>query len=160
MMKRIGSDIFLIVGLILIIAGLAGTAAAQTDSCVTAKCHAGMGKDKTVHSPVKDGMCTTCHQIVQNAKGGKHPGNLTITLVQQGEALCSMCHEPKNKKKVVHAPVQGGDCTSCHDPHQSPNKGMLKETMPKLCFQCHPDSMVKHKVVASSGGSGRLLGMP
>ena len=118
-----------------------------------------MGKEKAVHNPVKEGMCTTCHQAVQDAgKGGKHPGNLTITLVQQGAALCSMCHEPKNKKKVVHAPDQGGDCTSCHNPHQSPNKGMLKEAMPKLCFQCHPDSMVKHQVMHPPVAAGDCSG--
>ncbi len=121
---------------------------AQEKTCVTAGCHAAMGKDKVVHPPVKDG-CTTCHQVVQEPadKKTRHPGNLTITLAQQGADLCAMCHEPKNTKKVVHAPIMGGDCTSCHNPHQSPNKAMLKDVMPKLCFQCHPDSMVKHKVM-------------
>jgi predicted CXXCH cytochrome family protein len=137
---------------------IAGTAYAQTDSCVTAKCHAGMGKDKTVHSPVKDGSCSTCHQAVQDTKAGKHPGKLTITLVQQGDALCSMCHEPKNTKKVVHAPIMGGDCISCHNPHGSPNKAMLKETMPKLCFQCHPDSIVKHQVMHPPAAAGDCSG--
>jgi predicted CXXCH cytochrome family protein len=69
-----------------------------------------------------------------------------------------MCHEPKNKKKVVHAPVQGGDCTSCHDPHQSQNKGMLKEAMPNLCFQCHQESMVKHSVVHPPVAAGDCSG--
>lgn len=121
-------------------------APASPESCVSSKCHASMGKDKAVHPPVKDGMCTTCHSTADDPeKKTKHPGNLTITLVQQGAALCAMCHEAKDTKKMVHAPVKGGDCTSCHSPHQSPNKGMLKEPLPALCFQCHPDSMVKQK---------------
>jgi predicted CXXCH cytochrome family protein len=132
---------------------------AQTDSCVTSRCHSSMGKAAVVHNPVKEGMCTTCHQVVQEpTKKTKHPGNLTITLAQKGPDLCSLCHEPKNKKKVVHAPIMGGDCTSCHNPHQSPNKGMLKEPMPKLCFQCHPDGMTKQKVMHPPVASGDCSG--
>ncbi len=123
------------------------TAFAQTESCVTGQCHAAMGKDKIVHTPVKEGKCTTCHQaVLAQGKNAKHPGNLAISLVKQGAELCSMCHEQKNKKKIVHAPVMGGDCVSCHNPHQSPNKGMLKAAVPQLCFQCHPESMVKQQV--------------
>ncbi len=132
---------------------------AQSESCVTTRCHASMGKDKVVHNPIKEGMCTTCHQAVQEpGKNTKHPGNLTISLVQRGADLCSMCHEPKNKKKVVHAPIMGGDCTSCHNPHQSPNKAMLKDVVPKLCFQCHADSMIKHKVMHPPVAAGDCSG--
>lgn len=120
---------------------------AAPESCVSASCHAGMGKDKAVHPPVQGG-CDSCHSAVADPeKKSKHPGNLTITLVQQGSALCAMCHEAKNTKKVVHAPIGGGDCTSCHDPHQSPNKAMLKESLPGLCFRCHPDSIAKQSHV-------------
>ncbi len=135
---------------------------AQTDkeTCVTDKCHAKMGKGKAVHSPVKDGMCTACHTVTlgPQEKKTKHPGNLTITLMQEGAALCYMCHEPKNKKKVVHAPIAGGDCTSCHDPHQSADKGMLKQPMPKVCFQCHPEGIMKQKVMHQPVVSGDCSG--
>lgn len=126
-----------------------GSAAfAQEESCVTAKCHASMGRAAHVHSPVKDGSCTMCHQAEQDPeKKTRHPKNLKITLMQKGADLCAMCHEPKNTKKVVHAPILGGDCTSCHDPHQSAQKAMLREPMPKLCFQCHPDSILKQTVM-------------
>jgi len=133
--------------------------APAADSCVTASCHAALGKEKTVHNPVKEGMCTTCHQAANDPeKKTKHPGNLIISLVQQGAGLCAMCHEPKDKKKTVHAPVKGGDCTSCHDPHQSPNKGMLKAAMPALCFTCHPESMVQHKVMHPPAAAGDCSG--
>lgn len=138
---------------------VASTTYAQEQTCVSAKCHASMGKDKAVHSPVKDGSCTICHQAAADPQNkSKHPGNLAITLVQQGADLCYMCHEPKNKKKVVHAPIQGGDCTSCHNPHQSANKGMLKQPMPQLCFQCHPDSIMKQAVMHPPVKSGDCSG--
>ena len=134
-------------------------AGAQVDTCITSSCHAAMGKDKVVHSPAKDG-CSSCHLVTQEPAGQKtkHPGNMTITLVMKGADLCHMCHEPKNKKKVVHAPIMGGDCTACHNPHQSPNKGMLKDVMPNICFQCHPDSMMKHKVMHPPVAGGDCSG--
>jgi len=134
-------------------------AGAQAETCLTGGCHATLGKDAVVHSPVKDG-CTTCHQVTVEAadKSTKHPGNLTITLTQSGADLCSMCHEPKNKKKTVHAPIMGGDCTSCHNPHGSPNKAMMKEVMPKVCFSCHPESMVQHKVMHPPVAAGDCAG--
>lgn len=136
-----------------------GQLAAQTETCVTASCHPSLGKDKVVHNPVKEGMCTTCHQAtIDPQHKTKHPGNLTITLVQQGSGLCAMCHEPKNTKKIVHAPIMGGDCTSCHHPHQSPNKGMLKAPIPVICFQCHPDNMAKYKVLHPPVAAGDCSG--
>ena len=34
---------------------------AETDTCITSKCHAVMGKDAFVHMPVADGECMACH---------------------------------------------------------------------------------------------------
>lgn len=113
-------------------------------ACVTSRCHASMGRAASVHPPVAGGMCESCHVSSVNPQAKtKHPGNREITLVQQGADLCAMCHESKGTKKFVHAPIRGGDCISCHDPHQSPNKGMLKTAMPDLCFQCHPEEIRK-----------------
>lgn len=139
--------------------GQAVAAAPETENCVTAQCHDALRKEKFVHNPVREGMCTTCHQAADDPqKKTRHPGNLVITLVQQGAGLCAMCHEPKDTKKVVHAPIKGGDCTTCHDPHRSANKGMLKEALPALCFQCHPDSMIKQKVLHPPVAGGDCSG--
>jgi len=149
MIKRCRKNIFFrsLCSLALIIAVSKG-AAAQTDTCVSGNCHALMGADKFVHKPVQEGKCTTCHTATREAdKKTKHPDNLTITLSQQGADLCYMCHAPKNKKKNVHAPIMGGECISCHNPHGSPNKGLLNDVMPKICFSCHPESMMQHKVM-------------
>ncbi len=131
------------------------SALAGTDTCVTGKCHSSLGKAKAVHPPVQGGMCSACHAVSEaKGKAAKHPGGLAITLVKQGADLCALCHEAKNTKKVVHGPIMGGDCTGCHDPHQSPNKGMLREPAPKLCFQCHADSAFKSKVLHPPAASG------
>lgn len=149
----------------LLLAGEPSPLAAQTDGCVTASCHPAMGKDVVVHNPVKEGMCTTCHQATVDSQKPttqptttqpttKHPNNLIITLTQQGSELCAMCHEAMNKKKVIHAPVMGGDCTFCHNPHQSSERGLLKEKRPQLCLQCHAESLVKNMSVHKPVGGG------
>jgi predicted CXXCH cytochrome family protein len=139
-----GRSILLLI-LFLLAGGGAGLSAdaqeASAENCTSTNCHAGIGKGKVVHPAVRGG-CLSCHQTgTDPQKRTKHHGSVVVSLVQRGAELCSMCHEPKGKKKVVHAPITGGDCTSCHDPHQSPNKGMLRSAVPALCFQCHADSI-------------------
>jgi predicted CXXCH cytochrome family protein len=50
-----------------------------------------------------------------------------------------MCHDKKaiTGKKVDHAPVKGGMCTSCHYPHQSDSEKLLISDKPDICFNCH-----------------------
>jgi predicted CXXCH cytochrome family protein len=38
----------------------------------------------------------------------------------------------------VHAPVRDGQCVTCHDPHGSAQKSLLKTKFQDLCATCHP----------------------
>jgi predicted CXXCH cytochrome family protein len=40
---------------------------------------------------------------------------------------------------VKHQPVENGECTSCHNPHQSDNKKLVAKAGAKLCYECHDD---------------------
>jgi DmsE family decaheme c-type cytochrome len=54
--------------------------------------------------------------------------------------ICLGCHtdfEQKLKKPVVHAAVQAGDCSSCHDPHVSSHPKLLSGDLRELCASCH-----------------------
>ena len=48
---------------------------------------------------------------------------------------------PAFEKKIVHKPVQNGECFSCHNAHGSDEAKLLKATGAKLCAQCHGDLM-------------------
>ncbi len=70
--------------------------------------------------------------------------------------ICLGCHTDfakKLKKPVVHAAVQGGDCSGCHDPHVSSHPKLLSGDLREICSGCH-DSVIPakaksaHKVVA------------
>jgi len=113
-------------------------AAAEKESCVSAKCHANMGKDKYVHGPVAAGECTFCHQPTASHK---------FKPIVDVATLCNECHDKKFNEKVVHPPVKDGECSSCHDPHQSPYQFQLKAEGEKLCFMCHDSEMASGKFV-------------
>ena len=94
-------------------------------------CHPGMGTKKIVHPPVKDGMCTSCHD--------PHSSDEQKLLQQPLSSLCLNCHPDKTSFPFVHGPTATGDCIACHNPHESDNKSLLLKEQPELCFTCHSD---------------------
>ena len=141
--------VFLSLGLV-----LASGNTAYADSCVTAKCHSGMGKAKFVHGPVAVGQCTICHTA---GKSGHptHSKKSDFKFPAEGKALCYLCHETKETGKVVHGPIKKGECIACHDPHQSNSEKQLKKkTMSALCFSCHENNKTDKKFVHGPVAAG------
>lgn len=104
------------------------------DGCAT-RCHRSKARDGVVHGPVASDDCIACHNPVGAAVHPKQQG--AFRPVAKGAALCQTCHESMASKRVVHPPVGGGECLSCHDPHQSANPSLLKARGAALCFGCH-----------------------
>ncbi len=78
------------------------------------------------------GACARCH-----ATTGAKPQ----ALLAQSPALCFRCHGDKktevSAKTGVHAAAQG-DCTDCHTPHASNEKGLVKGNKERaVCLGCH-----------------------
>jgi predicted CXXCH cytochrome family protein len=119
--------------------------AQQPELCST--CHEAF-KKAFVHSPVKDGTCTTCHD--------PHASKQAKLLTAAPGELCGTCHGDHLEFKVVHGPVAAGDCMACHTPHESAEKGLLLKKGDTVCFDCHVDVQagLKKKVVhaAIEGG--------
>ena len=120
----------------------------QEPAELCAMCHPAVGKKKTVHFPVANGMCTTCHDAHSTAEP-------KLLKAPPGD-LCKACHADHVDFKVVHGPVSAGGCTACHAPHDSDTKKLLVKEGPDLCVVCHVDmgEVVKKKVVhpPMSGG--------
>jgi len=95
------------------------------------QCHAAFGTKKTVHPPVKDGQCVTCHD--------PHASYEQKLLAQPVKDLCLSCHPDKTDHKYVHPPTAAGECLSCHVPHESATARLLVKVDPDVCFQCHAD---------------------
>lgn len=136
----------------------AATVDAVADAACT-NCHPGVARGKVVHAAVEMG-CTTCHvpvdgSVVPHQSAAKFPKALSA----EPSALCANCHEAALfTGKVVHAPVEAGQCMGCHDPHASPYQGLLKMEPAKLCLDCHGDIAKGPHVVAGFSRSGHPLG--
>ena len=115
-----------------------------------AACHDAIGTKPNVHPPVKDGMCTSCHDPHSSAEAK--------LLSQPVTDLCRACHDDKGSLANVHA----GDCTSCHVPHDSEFKPLLAAEFPAdkyvpysdtafaLCFTCHDHEMLEKAQTGSA----------
>ena len=80
--------------------------------------------------------CTNCHQVHQ-----EH--NSRFVKATEIET-CFQCHKDKRAKLMRfsrHPLVEGKmECSSCHNPHGSPNpKLLLEASVNETCYNCHPD---------------------
>ena len=108
---------------------------ASADSCITAQCHAILGRAKHVHVPVAEGDCMACHTTTDQP----HPGAGSIGLVEEEPGLCLQCHEdPAEGMAYPHSALEEG-CTGCHSPHQGGLPKFVLQSGGKLCLICHED---------------------
>ncbi len=84
----------------------------------------------TFHPASGKNECMTCHNI-----------NQSYALVEEAETLCWNCHKQLSDE-FIHAPVEAGECQSCHDPHGTPTQHLLTMAGKELCFQCHEEEIV------------------
>lgn len=107
-----------------------------------------------VHGPKAQGECNQCHESSDSYAFRKTDGTGTSALtsgrsvsgrlVQPVSVLCVDCHASKSQKVVsgdhlwLHGPVAQGECTLCHQPHQSEFRYfLLKKNSVELCGDCH-----------------------
>ncbi|MEI6901122.1 MAG: cytochrome c3 family protein [Bacteroidota bacterium] len=91
------------------------------------------------HPPYRNKKCRTCHDPTS-----------AVRLIQEQPELCYNCHDNfSSQYRFMHGPVDGGECTACHAPHQSENPKLLLRTGPALCLFCHDSRLIfkneKHK---------------
>lgn len=97
-------------------------------------CHEAFGTKEnisSIHPPVKEGMCTFCHD--------PHSSQNQYMIKQKLPDLCFNCHDNNISDKVVHGPSGVGSCTICHNPHESRYEKLKIFDEPDLCFQCHTE---------------------
>jgi len=97
-------------------------------------CHeafSSMLEKRFVHSPVKEGDCTGCHN--------PHTSDHGKMLAGSTDKICSLCHGDMISKdaRSSHKIVREGKCILCHDPHAADNRNNLVKGGNELCFSCH-----------------------
>lgn len=101
-------------------------------------------KKPFVHTPVKSGDCTGCHN--------PHTSSHGKLLAADSKQICAQCHAtviPADARSS-HKPVAEGNCMKCHSPHASENRFNMLRAGNALCLDCHKamgDTLakVKHK---------------
>ena len=88
-------------------------------------------KNQFVHTPVKTGECSGCHN--------PHTSSHGKLLAADPNKICYRCHQTviPQKARSAHKVVVEGNCVKCHDPHASNNKFVLVKAGNELCFTCH-----------------------
>jgi predicted CXXCH cytochrome family protein len=117
-------------------------------SCVSGRCHREIATKRYIHGPIGFGSCEVCHPV-SDWPTGKHPVIITET---HGDR-CLFCHEEAKgftTMKYKHTLVARGECTACHDPHQSDNGFLLRGPSDKplarfgdLCGECHDTATLR-----------------
>ena len=120
---------------------VAFTKAEGQDLCYS--CHFEIEKKSeqvSVHAALESG-CDSCHQ--------PHTGEYENQLVDDMPALCMMCHDLEDdalSSKHLGADLEALACTSCHDPHGSPEAPLFAARSihapfaDRTCEICHAGS--------------------
>jgi predicted CXXCH cytochrome family protein len=125
---------------------------AANATCMTAECHASFADAPQVHGPISKGACNACHE--DDVGGHKFP------LRRKGNDTCTFCHTVLGSASHVHKAVLTG-CTSCHQPHASNAKFLLKaDTIERTCAACHDVPLKKHAHEPFAKGECTLCHLP
>ena len=106
-------------------------------SCVTAECHATYQTAAHIHGPVSEKACNACHD--------EDTGTHHFPLKRAKTETCTFCHPVNNTQPHQHAPLKTAQaCMTCHDPHVSQAKFLLKaDNVEQLCQKCHDTPLRK-----------------
>lgn len=158
-------SIILAIACVTIILSTIATTAAELP-CL--QCHKSKDAGKVVHAAIGMG-CSMCH-------GAPHAEEKpALSLNSEMPELCFACHDGAPfMSNNVHAPVAGGMCTSCHNPHTSDAKALLPDKLTDACYRCHDEKLFTNETIHSpvadgqcatchsphSSANARLLTMP
>jgi len=84
------------------------------------------GRFVSVHEPFRSHDCEVCHNA-----------DAQMSVNTDNEETCGACHDRYFSSEVGHAPVAGGECLLCHDPHRSAFPALLLSAIGENCAQCH-----------------------
>jgi predicted CXXCH cytochrome family protein len=126
-------------------------AKAGADLCLSCHQKVKNAPRKVKHMPFESGDCLQCHQA--------HTSPVKNLLLKPAAQLCQECHQVSDPRIArVHQPfnIATASCVSCHAPHGSDNKGLIKTVEHEpfaqgRCSTCHQVSGPDPKVTFLMG---------
>jgi predicted CXXCH cytochrome family protein len=108
-------------------------------------CHAAIANSKETDTrhPAMEMGCDSCH--VPHAMPRPAKGDTPKSLKKTVPELCADCHDLKERSAMKYQHAVANDCTTCHNPHSSPNAKLLAEKQPALCETCHSSQAEAHQ---------------
>jgi predicted CXXCH cytochrome family protein len=86
-----------------------------------------------IHDAYSKETCGDCHDKSQAYK-----------ILEPLPELCYQCHDDFSEQyEILHAPLEDGECSECHNPHKSKNAALLIAPPKKICFGCHDFEDIK-----------------
>jgi predicted CXXCH cytochrome family protein len=117
--------------------------------CATCHVSEGEGARKFALNAAVPDICVTCHddpRKTASATGGTPAAGKPAATGAPGasggkaSAAAGAAAAAKGGGARVHPPVGAGDCLTCHTPHASDEKGLLKQPQAILCGNCHSEA--------------------
>lgn len=84
----------------------------------------------SVHPPFRKRQCTQCHDPTAEREN-RLRDNITNA--------CQGCHVRFFSQEVGHQPVIDRQCLTCHFPHRSIQRALLRQPILETCTDCHDD---------------------
>ena len=117
------------------------TLSALDSSAACMECH-NKGGQKHWMGSSHDSRQIACTQLPRPAPEGRRSPKALLKQPQM--MLCTSCHLQKKAQllRPGHMPLREGklQCTSCHNPHGTPNDKMLLQTsVNQNCYTCHAE---------------------
>ncbi|MHB8844271.1 MAG: cytochrome c3 family protein [Nitrospirota bacterium] len=121
--------------ILLITLGASAPSRAKEETCRT--CHAPLTRGASVHKALER-ECAACHaELEARSVPHRSMGPRDHGLTQDLPGLCFGCHDSSVfTGKTVHGAL-GIGCPTCHDPHSSKNRHLLRAAGREVCFACH-----------------------
>ena len=93
------------------------------------------------------------HPEVEKCAGCHAEASRGYVVSGRKDTVCYQCHDRKDGKKLIHGPLGGGDCTTCHDPHGAMYPALTVAKAEGLCVMCH-DQPSSRKHIGESRAVG------
>ncbi len=109
----------------------------QNEACLQCHQKTHLGWQWSSHAS-KELACASCHHVKSNIS------ERYLLAKPEVFELCGSCHQSQKAKalKSYHMGLREGkvECTSCHNPHGTPNDKLLVEaSVNETCYKCHAE---------------------